>query len=183
SAMCDGLAAAHGLRTAGGEHLGLVHRDLTPGNILLGFGGEVKITDFGLAKAKQRLTKTLTGLLKGNPQYMSPEQISGRAIDGRSDVFALGVLLFELFSGRRPWNATSDLDAMRAITDEDPAHLLDLRPRIDKALVEIVHRCLDKNPARRWQTALELRDRFDHWLVAHGYRDDNQHSLARFVRR
>lgn len=181
--ICDGLAAAHGLRGSSGEHLGLVHRDLTPGNILLGFGGEVKIADFGLAKAKQRLTKTLTGLLKGNPQYMSPEQISGRTLDGRSDVFALGVLLFELFCGRRPWNVTSDLDAMRAITDETPADLQSLRPRMDKALVEVVLRCLEKEPDRRWPTAYELRERFDQWLVAHGYRDDNRHSLARFVRR
>jgi len=181
--ICDGLAAAHSLRSSSGEHLNLVHRDLTPGNILLSFRGSVKITDFGLAKAKQRLTKTLTGLLKGQPQYMSPEQVSGRPLDGRSDVFALGVVLFELFSGRRPWKAKTDLDAMRAITDEPPGDMLKLRPKIDKALVLVVNRCLEKDPAARYQSAVELRDRFDEWLIAHGYRDGNDNSLARFVRR
>ena len=73
--VCDGLAAAHSLQSATGEHLNVVHRDLTPGNILLGFDGQVKVADFGLAKAKQRVTKTLTGFLKGKPLYMSPEQV------------------------------------------------------------------------------------------------------------
>lgn len=181
--ICDGLASAHDLRSTTGDRLNLVHRDLTPGNILLGFDGQVKITDFGLAKAKQRLTKTLTGLLKGQPQYMSPEQVQGGALDGRSDIFALGVVLFELFGGRRPWNAATDLDAMRAITDEPPGDLFGLRPRIDKALVDVVTRCLEKDRQARWQTAVELRERFDEWLNAHGYRSDNHVSLARFVRR
>lgn len=181
--VCDGLAEAHALRASDGSHLNLVHRDLTPGNILLGFDGHVKITDFGLAKAKQRLTKTLTGLLKGQPQYMSPELVKGLPLDGRSDIFALGVVLFELFTGRRPWNAASDLDAMRAITDDEPADLLKLRPKIDKALVEVVNRCLQKRPENRFQSALELRNRFQQWLDAHGYRSDNHVSLARFVRR
>ncbi|MEQ9324933.1 MAG: serine/threonine-protein kinase, partial [Polyangiaceae bacterium] len=181
--ICDGLASAHDLRSTTGDRLNLVHRDLTPGNILLGFDGQVKITDFGLAKAKQRLTKTLTGLLKGQPQYMSPEQVQGGVLDGRSDIFALGVVLFELFGGRRPWNAATDLDAMRAITDEPPGDLFGLRPRIDKALVDVVIRCLEKDRDARWQTAVELRERFDEWLNAHGYRSDNHVSLARFVRR
>ncbi|MBW2459306.1 MAG: protein kinase, partial [Deltaproteobacteria bacterium] len=181
--ICDGLAEAHNLRSAEGGLLNLVHRDLTPGNILLGFAGEVKITDFGLAKAKQRLTKTLTGLLKGQPQYMSPEQVNGANLDGRSDLFALGVVLFELFSGRRPWKATTDLDAMRAITDEEPESLQSLRPAIDKALVKVVQSCLEKKPAERCESALTLRDRLNEWLVAHGYKDDNDKVLARFVRR
>jgi serine/threonine-protein kinase len=181
--ICDGLVEAHNLRSSTGQPLNLVHRDLTPGNILLGFDGQVKITDFGLAKAKQRLTKTLTGLLKGQPQYMSPEQVQGGGLDGRSDIFALGVVLFELFGGRRPWNAATDLDAMRAITDEPPGDLLALRPRIDKALVDVVNHCLEKDRNKRWQSAEELRERFDEWLNAHGYRSDNHVSLARFVRR
>ncbi|RLB56070.1 MAG: hypothetical protein DRI90_18975, partial [Deltaproteobacteria bacterium] len=181
--ICDGLAEAHNLRSAEGGMLNLVHRDLTPGNILLGFKGEVKITDFGLAKAKQRLTKTLTGLLKGQPQYMSPEQVQGGTLDGRSDLFALGVVLFELFSGRRPWKASTDLDAMRAITDDEPESLLGLRPNIDKALVQIVSSCLEKKPGDRCESAASLRDRLAQWLTAHGYKDDNQSVLARFVRR
>jgi serine/threonine-protein kinase len=181
--ICDGLAAAHSLRSETGEHLHLVHRDLTPGNVLLSFDGKVKITDFGLAKAKQRLTRTLTGLLKGQPQYMSPEQIRSQPLDGRSDIFALGVVLFELFSGHRPWQAANDLDAMRAASEKPHANLLELRPKIDKALVEVVNLCLEKDPASRYQSAAELSKRFDDWLVAHGYRDENDRSLGRFVRR
>jgi serine/threonine-protein kinase len=181
--ICEGLAEAHSLRSGAGDHLNLVHRDLTPGNVLLGFAGEVKITDFGLAKAKQRLTRTLTGLLKGNPQYMSPEQVQNRPLDGRSDIFAVGVLLFELFSGRRPWSAGTDLDVMRAVTDERPADLMELRPRMDRALVEIVERCLEKDPSHRFQSAHELGSRLDGWLTAHGYREANENALGRFVRR
>jgi len=181
--VCAGLAEAHSLRSSTGEHLNLVHRDLTPGNVLLGFRGEVKIADFGIAKAKQRLTKTLTGLLKGQPQYMSPEQVHGQPIDARSDIFALGVVLFELFSGRRPWQATNDLEAMRAITDADPADLKKLRPKIDKALVQVVEQCLQKDAAKRFQSAADLGGRLDQWLMVHGYRDGNQSSLGRFVRR
>src|SRR5262245_15348890 len=97
SRLCRGLNAAHALRAPNGELLNLVHRDLTPANVLLGFNGDVKIADFGLAKAKQRLIKTLTGLLKGQPQYMSPEQAKGASeLDGRSDLFSLGVVMYEL---------------------------------------------------------------------------------------
>lgn len=181
--ICDGLAAAHALRSRTGEHLGLVHRDLTAGNVLLGFAGEVKITDFGLAKAKQRATRTLTGLLKGNPQYMSPEQVKDEPLDGRSDIFAVGVLLFELFSGRRPWAPTNDFDIMRAITDDAPLDLMELRPRMDRALVRVVEQCLEKSPERRFQSAQELSQRLDAWLDAHGYREANESALGRFVRR
>jgi len=181
--ICDGLASAHALRGASGEHLGLVHRDLTPGNVLLGFSGEVKITDFGLAKAKQRVTRTLTGLLKGNPQYMSPEQVKNEPLDGRSDIFAVGVLLFELFGGRRPWNTSNDFDTMRAITDDAPLDLVEIRPKLDRALARLVARCLEKNTIDRFQSAFELAQRLDEWLEAHGYRDSNEDALGRFVRR
>ncbi|MBI4957543.1 MAG: serine/threonine protein kinase, partial [Myxococcales bacterium] len=181
--ICEGLAAAHAVRSAEGELLHLVHRDLTPGNVLLGFDGEVKITDFGLAKAKSRLTKTLTGLLKGQPQFMSPEQVRSEPLDARSDIFALGVLLFELFAGRGPWNATNELDVMRAITERAPLDLRTLRPKLDRALADVVARCLEKRPDSRFQSARELGARLDQWLAAHGYREDNQESLSRFVRR
>ncbi|HHH28854.1 MAG TPA: serine/threonine protein kinase, partial [Polyangiaceae bacterium] len=100
SNICSGLEHAHALRSRDGQFLNLVHRDLTPGNILLSFEGDVKISDFGLAKAKQRVTSTAIGMTKGDPAYMSPEQVMGKALDGRSDLFTLGILLFELFAQR-----------------------------------------------------------------------------------
>ena len=178
SRLCRGLAAAHMLRAANGELLGLVHRDLTPGNVLIGFNGDVKITDFGLAKAKQRLTKTLTGLLKGQPAYMAPEQARGDNIDHRTDLFALGVLMFELFAGRKPWLAASDFDAVQAILMKPPDDLRDVRAKIDRELASVVQRCLQKNPAARFQSALEVQARLDEWLLVHGYQEGNEEALA-----
>ncbi|APR78351.1 serine/threonine protein kinase [Minicystis rosea] len=178
-----GLAAAHGLRAPNGELLNLVHRDLTPGNVLLGFNGEVKIADFGLAKAKQRLTKTLTGMRKGEPTYMAPEAARADVIDARADLFSFGVLLFELFSGRRPWTGKTDIDMVQSSLRDPPADLRELRPKIDRELVNVVNRCLEKDPAARFQSAREITDRFDEWLLVHGYQEGNDEALARFVRR
>ena len=183
SRLCRGLAAAHGLRAQNGELLQLVHRDLTPSNVLVGFNGDLKIADFGLAKAKQRLTKTLTGLLKGQPQYMAPEQARGDNIDHRTDLFALGVMMFELFTRRKPWLAASDFDAVQAILSRPPDDLQKLRPKIDKELASVVHRCLEKDPAARFQSANEIQARLDEWLLVHGYQEGNEDALGRFVRR
>src|SRR5262245_13910488 len=103
SQICAGMAAAHALCGQDGKPLGLVHRDLTPGNVLVGFDGIVKIADFGIAKAEERITHTRTGTLKGKPAYMAPEQARGGKVDSRADLFSFGVMLFELFAGRRPW--------------------------------------------------------------------------------
>src|SRR3954452_2950155 len=123
SRLCRGLAAAHALRAPNGELLHLVHRDLTPGNVLAGFNGDVKIADFGLAKAKQRLTKTLTGMSKGEPTYMAPEQARADEIASRADLSSLGVMLFELFAGRRPWLAKSDFEMVQVTSRDPPADL------------------------------------------------------------
>jgi serine/threonine-protein kinase len=183
SCICRGLAAAHALRSQSGELLNLVHRDLTPGNVLLGFNGEVKIADFGMAKAKQRLTKTLTGMKKGEPTYMAPEAARSDTIDGRADLFSFGVLLFELFAGRRPWTGKSDVEMVQATLRDPPADLRELRPKIDRELVNVVNRCLEKDPASRYQSAQEIADRFQEWLTVHGYQEGNEEALARFVRR
>lgn len=183
SELCAGLAAAHGLRGPEGEPLHLVHRDLTPGNVLIGFDGQVKIADFGLAKAKQRVTKTLTGLLKGHPQYMAPEQGRDGSIDSRADLFSLGVVLFELFTGRHPWSSPNELDVFRVMANEPPADLLALRPKLDRELAAVVNRLLERDPARRFQSADEVRVRLLSWLDTHGYKNDNPDSVARFVRR
>ncbi len=181
--ICRGLGAAHSLRAPDGEMLHLVHRDLTPGNVLVGFNGEIKITDFGMAKAKQRLTKTLTGMRKGEPTYMAPEQAQSDEIDARADLFSLGVILFELFAGRRPWIAKSDFEMVQITTREPPADLRELRPKIDKELVHVVNRCLERDPRDRYQSATEIGSRLDEWLTVHGYQEGNDEALGRFVRR
>ena len=181
--MCRGLEAAHELRAPDGEHLHLVHRDLMPGNVLVGFQGDVKIADLGLAKAKQRLTRTLTGLWKGQPQYMAPEQAKGQEIDGRADLFALGIVLFELFSGKRPWQGANEFELVQNTATLPPADLRELRPKIDRELVAIVTQCLEKSPERRFQSAGAVAKRLEHWLETHGYAQGNEEALARFVRR
>jgi serine/threonine-protein kinase len=181
--LCAGLAAAHNLRSPDGELLQLVHRDLTPGNVLVGFDGDVKIADFGLAKAKLRLTKTMTGMAKGQPTYMAPEQAKALDIDKRADVFSLGVVLFELFSGRRPWLGSSDYEMMQRTANDPPADLRELRAKIDKELVAIVNKCLEKSPDARFQSAEEVQARLDEWLTVHGYQQGSKEAVARFVRR
>ncbi|MRG93338.1 serine/threonine protein kinase [Polyangium spumosum] len=181
--ICRGLGTAHALRAPSGEHMSLVHRDLTPGNVLCSFQGDVKITDFGLAKAKQRLTRTLTGMVKGQLEYISPEQATGNNIDARADIFSLGVMLFELFAGRRPWVAPNDMELARMLMTAPPADLFKLRPRIDRELVSIVSKCLEKDPKARFQSVAEILARLDEWLSAHGYMEDNEEALGRFVRR
>lgn len=181
--MCAGLKAAHELRGSNGEHLGLVHRGLAPGNVLVGFQGQIKIADFGLAKAKQRVTKTLTGLIKGNPQYMAPELTVGEGIDARADLFSLGVLLFELFTGSHPWPGSSEVETMHMILDKPPRDIRSLRPRLDRELASVVAKALSRDVDARFQTADELGQRLWKWLSAHGYKEGNAEALGRFVRR
>ncbi|UQA58136.1 serine/threonine-protein kinase [Polyangium aurulentum] len=181
--LCRGLAAAHALRSPSGDLLHLVHRDLTPSNVLCSFQGDIKITDFGLAKAKQRLTHTITGMVKGQLEYIAPEQANGTPVDARADIFSLGVMLFELFAGRRPWVAANDMEFARMLMTAPPPDLAKLRPKIHGELVTIVNRCLEKDPAARFQSAAEIQARLDDWLSVHGYTEDNEEALGRFVRR
>ncbi len=177
-----GLASAHALRGPNGEFLNLVHRDLTPGNILVGFDGTVKITDFGLAKAKQRITHTQVGFTKGTPAYMSPEQVLGKPLDGRSDVFALGMVMYELFAQRLPFEVRTVKDALMKIVKGPDPDIAEHCPRIDKALIALINRCLKKPPEQRYENVHLLQADLDKWLELHGYIDTADH-LARFVRR
>jgi len=179
--LCRGLIAAHELHTPEGEHLHLVHRDLSPTNVLLGFNGDIKIADFGLAKAKQRLTTTTVGLPKR--AVVAPEEVRGKTVDQRADLFALGVLLFELLAGRRPWSGTSEVDTLKKLVREPAPDLMELRPKMDRKLAAVIARCLEKDPKNRFQAAREVGAEFDAWLYTHGYQENNPETLARFVRR
>jgi len=181
SCLCHGLIVAHELHTPEGEHLHLVHRDLSPTNVLLGFNGDIKIADFGLAKAKQRLTTTTVGLPKR--AVVAPEEVRGKTVDQRADLFALGILLFELLAGRRPWSGTSEVDTLKKLVREPAPDLMELRPKMDRKLAAVVAHCLEKDPKMRFQTAQEVSAEFDAWLYTHGYQENNPETLARFVRR
>lgn len=151
----DGLGYAHGLADADGRPLNVVHRDVSPENILVSFEGAVKVIDFGIASAFGRLTETVPGGLKGKIEYMSPEQVSGGVVDRRSDVFALGAVLWEALCRRRLFRRESELATMRAIVDEPvprPFGAVPVSPRLER----IVMCALERDPEDRFQDAREM---------------------------
>lgn len=147
----SGLAAAHAQ--------GLIHRDIKPANILLENGVErVKITDFGLARAVADASLTQTGTVAGTPQYMSPEQARGEAVDQRSDLFSLGSVMYAMCTGRPPFRSESTIAALRRVCDDTPRAIRELNPDIPDWLVAIVNRLLAKKPEERFSTAGEVAE-------------------------
>src|SRR5205823_2237363 len=126
--LLGGLASAHAARDAKGRHLGIVHRDVTPQNILISYEGEVKLIDFGVAKARARLTQTEAGFTKGKLSYMSPEQARGEELDGRSDLFSVGIVLYEITTGTRLFNKDGPGGILSAIVN-DPIPLPSTRDK------------------------------------------------------
>lgn len=183
SEICAGLAAAHDLRDDEGAKLGLVHRDLTASNVLVTFEGDVKIADFGIAKARARITQTETGTFKGKPGCMAPEQARGQAIDHRADLFSFGVLMFELLAGRRPWIAESMIDLMLEAAQEPAPDLTTLRADCDPVLASIAHQCLEKDPGGRPSSALEIKTKLDEWRAEKGFIGGERAALAKFIQR
>ncbi|HXV61991.1 MAG TPA: alpha/beta fold hydrolase [Vicinamibacteria bacterium] len=155
-AIADALAAAH--------DQGIVHRDLKPGNIMIGEDGRVKVLDFGLAKLKpseletaSKETATHSGLIVGTVSHMSPEQAEGREIDHRTDLFSLGVILYEMATARLPFGGDSPASVISSILRDNPADVTELNHRIPRELSRIIKRCLAKDARRRYQTAIDLR--------------------------
>jgi tRNA A-37 threonylcarbamoyl transferase component Bud32 len=155
-AVAAGLHHAHERRDPGGQQLGVVHRDVTPANVLLGWDGVVKLSDFGVAKWAEQRSRTEQGTLKGKLSYMSPEQCRGLALDRRSDVFALGVLLYELTTGDRPFRAASDFETLSAIVAGRYDAPTEDRPGYPAALEAVVRRALETDPDRRFPDAAAL---------------------------
>jgi serine/threonine-protein kinase len=160
--VARGLAFAHRL-TENGRSLGLVHRDVTPHNVLLSFDGTVKLTDFGIAKAGTRATAS--GVLKGKFAYMSPEQARGDPVDPRTDVFALGVTCWELLTGARLFEGDGDVAVLRAVQESLIAPPARLNPNVPAALDAVVMRALERDPTRRWPTAHEMERALAEFLM------------------
>lgn len=150
------IQIANGLEEARRQNV--VHRDIKSSNIIVTPQGHVYILDFGLALAEGTSRLTVSGQVYGTPGYMSPEQARGQEIDHRSDVWALGVVLYEMLTGRRPFGSASHLQTLYAIVNEDPAPIEQLRPDLPAAYSQIVNKALAKNPELRWQTAGELAE-------------------------
>jgi serine/threonine-protein kinase len=153
---CEGLHHAHELRGIDGSMLGVVHRDVSPPNIFVTDEGVVKLLDFGIAKARGASSKTRTGTVKGKNAYMSPEQILGKPLDRRSDVFALGAVMYELLAVKRLFHRESDFLTFKAITEEPIPDIKDRRPDLPQALRAVLTRALSRDPAGRFTTALEM---------------------------
>ncbi|MEM9070002.1 MAG: serine/threonine-protein kinase [Myxococcota bacterium] len=161
--VARGLRAAHEARDPSGASLDLIHRDITPQNVLIGWDGAVKLTDFGIVKAVGRETETTVGILKGKPGYMSPEQLTLRPVDHRSDLFSLGVVLYEALAGRRLYRGD---DAQRAhrIVYEAPPDLADIRPDVPPRLVQLAFDLLAKDCRLRPQQTAEVVERLEEIL-------------------
>jgi len=154
--ICEGLAYAHELVDGKGHSLNIVHRDMSPPNVLLTRHGEVKIVDFGLAKANSQLEKSEPGIIKGKFSYLSPEAAQGIAVDARTDVFAAGIILWELLAGRRLFLGESDLETVRLVQKAEIPPLRDFNPRVPAELERVLKKGLAADPGQRYQTAREF---------------------------
>ena len=158
--LADAVGAAH--------QRGITHRDLKPANVMLTDDGRLKVLDFGLAKLKEEArvsemtlpTASLTGegRIVGTVMYMSPEQAEGKTVDSRSDVFSLGIILYEMATGRRPFEGDTQMSILSAIMRETPKPVTEVRPGLPRELAKIVNRCLAKDPEDRYQAAKDLRN-------------------------
>ncbi len=157
--IAGGVAAAH--------DAGIVHRDIKPANVMLTTSGEVKLVDFGLAKLPGRTMLTRTGTTVGTIAYMAPEQVAGLEADARTDVWALGIVLYEMLTGALPFTATNEAALLNAILHDSPRPVSDSRPELDGVLQALVTRALQKDPAARFASAREFADELATIEAAH----------------
>lgn len=160
-----GLDYAHRQTTIDGRPLGIVHRDISPQNILITYDGHVKIVDFGVAKAANKVTETRSGVLKGKYSYMSPEQASGDPIDARTDIFALAITLYEVTTGTRLFKRENELETLHAVIECDVTPPGQVIPDYDPALEAVLLRALSYDPDERYPTAGEMERDLERFLI------------------
>jgi len=156
SDACEGLHAAHELTAVGGEPLGVVHRDVSPENVMLTYEGSAKLLDFGVATATRQHHQTRTGMVKGKFAYIAPELLGGSKPDRRADVWGMGATAWELLTGHRLFHAANDLDTLHAVTELPIRPPSELAPGIPPAMDEVVLRALSRDPEGRYASAREL---------------------------
>lgn len=154
--VCKGLEHAHTKRNHEGKHLRIVHRDLSPPNILVSRSGEIKITDFGLAKATSQLSTTDPGVVKGKYSYLSPEVTTGNQADLRTDIFAAGIIMWELLANRRLFFGKSDVETVNMVRAAKIPSLSQINPEVSPALEQIINKALAKDPGQRYASARAL---------------------------
>ncbi|HET7041024.1 MAG TPA: protein kinase, partial [Gemmatimonadales bacterium] len=163
--LCEGLDYAHRKKDGMGRDMNIVHRDVSPQNVLISYEGEVKVIDFGIAKAAGKATKTQAGILKGKFGYMSPEQIRGLPLDRRSDVFAIGVCLYEMLTGERLFVGDSDFSVLEKVRKAEVTPPSTYNRRVPEALEKIVLKALARDVDTRYQYANELADDLQRFLI------------------
>jgi len=164
---CRGLSYAHELLDDDGNPLELVHRDVSPPNILISRRGEVKVTDFGLAKARTQLERTDPGVVKGKFSYLSPEAASGQDVTERADIFALGVCIWEMLGGRRLFLGDTDYETVQAVSNAEVPTLVGDHPEVEPEFEEILLRSLARDPEQRFASAREFGDTLAGYLFHH----------------
>ncbi len=179
--LCDGLHHAHMAKDAAGQPLGIIHRDVSPQNVMISFHANVKLVDFGIAKATAWMGRSKPGVIKGKFLYLAPEQLTTEPLDLRMDLFAVGTLLYELTTGQSPFYRTSTEAVIYAIRMEDPDPPTAIRKDYPPALSKIILKCLVKDRAKRYQTADEIRLALEDFMRAEvpTARDDAREYVAR----
>ena len=177
-----GLDAAHELDDEQGVPLRLVHRDVSPQNILVSTDGIAKLTDFGVARAESRLSNTRTGMVKGKVPYMAPEQIRSKPLDRRTDVFAAGAVLWEILAGRRMVKAESEVAMMYQITEGAPVSPREVVRELPERVAEVCVKALEKNPDDRYPSAAAFAEALEAAARADGVDVANHRAVAAYVR-
>jgi len=163
--ICEGLDYAHRKKNAAGTDLNIVHRDVSPQNILVSYEGEVKIIDFGIAKAANKASRTQAGILKGKFGYMSPEQVRGLPLDGRSDIFSSGIILYELLTGERLFAGESDFSTLEKVRNVEILPPTTYNRKVPDDLEKIVLKALSKDPDDRYKTSYDMQEDLQRFLI------------------
>jgi serine/threonine-protein kinase len=181
SEICEGLYYAHQRSDSWGNPLHIVHRDVTSENVFVSFDGAVKILDFGIAKARGQTGQTTAGEIKGKLSYMSPEQALGKPLDCRSDIFSLGVVLYEWLTGFRLFTGDSEVAVLRSISEGKIYGPSYFKPDIPPEVEAVVMRALEKDREKRYPTAWDMQRELDRVLGESEFRPSSMH-LANFVK-
>jgi len=181
SRVARGLAYAHAKADKNGKPLGIVHRDVSFKNIMIAFEGDVKLTDFGIAKARGFLTDQEGEVVAGKPDYMSPEQADFQITDRRSDIFSVGVVLAHLLLGRNIFKGATAEESRNRILNQPIPDFRALDPRVDDKLNDILHHCLARDPNRRYANANDLMFELEFYIYGAGYGPTNE-TLGKFIR-